>query len=202
MLRVTGHCAGNSPVTGEFPHKWQVMRKMFPSDDVINAFQERHRISCESEIWYWCFQPVQIHIYDQDIQRHMESLGPIELKLIKGVSCKVNLFNLVTSSNVTGPLWRESTDHRFRWERSLMKLVPVQEQVAISNTTVFSYFQANSQIWVYAFSHHSEIGQWSDNINLKSRDFETLWALMINRLIEYWDGLLLLDCQQVLFTPS
>ena len=34
-LRITGLCAGNSPVTGEFPHKWPVTRKMFTSDDVI-----------------------------------------------------------------------------------------------------------------------------------------------------------------------
>ena len=32
---VTGLCAGNSPVTGEFPHKGPVTRKMFPFDDVI-----------------------------------------------------------------------------------------------------------------------------------------------------------------------
>ena len=29
-LRVTCLCAGNSPVTGEFLHKWPVTRKMFP----------------------------------------------------------------------------------------------------------------------------------------------------------------------------
>ena len=34
-LRVTGHCAGNSPWTGEFPAQWRVTRKMFPFDDVI-----------------------------------------------------------------------------------------------------------------------------------------------------------------------
>ena len=34
-LRVTGLCAGNSPVTGEFPAQGPVMRKMFPFDDVI-----------------------------------------------------------------------------------------------------------------------------------------------------------------------
>ena len=34
-LRVTGLCAGNSQVTGEFPNKWPVTRKMFPIDDVI-----------------------------------------------------------------------------------------------------------------------------------------------------------------------
>ena len=34
-LRVTGLCAGNSPGTGEFPHKWPVTRIMFPLDDVI-----------------------------------------------------------------------------------------------------------------------------------------------------------------------
>ena len=32
---VTGLRAENSPVTGEFPHKWPVTRKMFPFDDVI-----------------------------------------------------------------------------------------------------------------------------------------------------------------------
>ena len=37
-LRVTGLCAGNSPVTGEFPAQWPVTRKMFPFDDVIMAF--------------------------------------------------------------------------------------------------------------------------------------------------------------------
>ena len=34
-LRVTSLCARNSPVTGEFPHKWPVARKMFPFDNVM-----------------------------------------------------------------------------------------------------------------------------------------------------------------------
>ena len=34
-LRVTGLCEGNLPVTGGFPHKGPVMRKMFQFDDVI-----------------------------------------------------------------------------------------------------------------------------------------------------------------------
>ena len=34
-LHVTGLCEGNSPMTGEFPHKGPVTRKMFPFDDVI-----------------------------------------------------------------------------------------------------------------------------------------------------------------------
>ena len=34
-LRATGLCEGNSPVTGEFPHKGPATRKMFPFDDVI-----------------------------------------------------------------------------------------------------------------------------------------------------------------------
>ena len=34
-LRVTGLCEGNSPVTGEFPHKGPVTRKRVPFDDVI-----------------------------------------------------------------------------------------------------------------------------------------------------------------------
>ena len=34
-LRITGLCVGNSPVTGEFPEKSSLTRKMFPFDDVI-----------------------------------------------------------------------------------------------------------------------------------------------------------------------
>ena len=34
-LRVTGLCEGNSPVTGEFPHKGPVTRRMFPVDDIF-----------------------------------------------------------------------------------------------------------------------------------------------------------------------
>ena len=34
-LRVTGHCAGNSPGPVNSPHKGPVTRKMFPFDDVI-----------------------------------------------------------------------------------------------------------------------------------------------------------------------
>ena len=44
-LRFTGLCEGNSPVTGEFPHKRPVTRKMFPFDDVIKchfAFTSRY----------------------------------------------------------------------------------------------------------------------------------------------------------------
>ena len=33
-LRFSGLCGGNSPVTGEFPHKEPVTRKMLPLDDV------------------------------------------------------------------------------------------------------------------------------------------------------------------------
>ena len=34
-LRTTSLCAGNSPITGEFPAQRAVTRKMFPFDDVI-----------------------------------------------------------------------------------------------------------------------------------------------------------------------
>ena len=42
-LRATGLCAGNSPVTGEFPAQWPVTRKMFPFDDVFMSLRlSRH----------------------------------------------------------------------------------------------------------------------------------------------------------------
>ena len=49
-LRVTGHCVGNSPVTGEFPAQVVsnlVTRKMFPFDDVIIIYGNvLSRVSC------------------------------------------------------------------------------------------------------------------------------------------------------------
>ena len=53
-LRVTGLCEGNSPVTGEFPIKGPVTRKMFPFDDVImftiNSIKYAHDF-CRA-LWY------------------------------------------------------------------------------------------------------------------------------------------------------
>ena len=52
-LRVTGLCAGNSPVTGEFPHKRPVTRKMFPFDDVIMIRQTSHHYTVRyAAPWY------------------------------------------------------------------------------------------------------------------------------------------------------
>ena len=50
-LRVTGLCAGNSPGTGEFPHKWPVARKMFSFDDVIMLY-------CHLNIALWWYSVV------------------------------------------------------------------------------------------------------------------------------------------------
>ena len=43
-LRVIGLCEGNSPVTGEFPTKGPVTRKMFPFDDVIMNHESEYPI--------------------------------------------------------------------------------------------------------------------------------------------------------------
>ena len=47
-LRVTSLCGENSPMTGEFSHKWPVTRKMFPFDDVIMK-----KISWKKLIAFW-----------------------------------------------------------------------------------------------------------------------------------------------------
>ena len=46
-LRVTGLCAGNSPGTGESPHKWPVTRKRFPFDDVIRINTHESIMNCK-----------------------------------------------------------------------------------------------------------------------------------------------------------
>ena len=54
-LRVTGLCAGNSPVTDEFPHKWPVTRKMLPFDDV--TMQWCHSRVCHPGGHHWDYYP-------------------------------------------------------------------------------------------------------------------------------------------------
>ena len=57
-LCVTGLCVRNSPVTGEFPHKWPVTRKIFPLDYIIivavNGQEAQLDIragKCDNMIW-------------------------------------------------------------------------------------------------------------------------------------------------------
>ena len=51
-LRITGLCAGNSPVRPvNSPHKWPVKRKMFPFDDVIILFKYYFTL-CRVLMWF------------------------------------------------------------------------------------------------------------------------------------------------------
>ena len=58
-LRVTDLLAENSPVTGEFPHKRTVTRKMFPFDDVIMewtilaSYSDRWTSVWNYDQWYY-----------------------------------------------------------------------------------------------------------------------------------------------------
>ena len=56
-LRVTGLCAGNSPVTSEFPAKEPVTRKMFPFDDVIMSPAP----DCRYALFLLWYHPGHIH---------------------------------------------------------------------------------------------------------------------------------------------
>ena len=53
-LRVTGLCAGNSPVTGEFPTQRPVTRKTFPFDDIIMKCVEWERAEVSSKCLGGC----------------------------------------------------------------------------------------------------------------------------------------------------
>ena len=46
-LRATGLCVGNSPGPVNSPHKWPVMRKMFPFDDVIMEDFRKKPTGCD-----------------------------------------------------------------------------------------------------------------------------------------------------------
>ena len=73
-LRVTGLCARNSLVTGEFPHKRPVTRKMFPFDDVImNSLFRRtineHQFRATGSLWRNVFP------FDDVIMLHLVAPG-------------------------------------------------------------------------------------------------------------------------------
>ena len=64
--RLIGLCEGNSPVTGDSPHKGPVTRKMFPFDDVISHGKMDQLDLCLC--WFWPFDlfitiKALIHIY-------------------------------------------------------------------------------------------------------------------------------------------
>ena len=50
-LRVTGLCAGNSPVPVNSQHKWPVTRKKFPFDDVILGHLKCRGYHMASLLW-------------------------------------------------------------------------------------------------------------------------------------------------------
>ena len=64
-LRVIGLCEGNSPVTGEFPHKGPVTRKMFRFDDVIMN-------SMESSYQRVFYSPQREEIYSNFSKSHLK----------------------------------------------------------------------------------------------------------------------------------
>ena len=70
-LRVTGFCAGNSPVAGEFPHKGPVTRKMFPFDDFIMM-----RPWCK----FWQYAPFELVQGDVSIERHRLTTIDVPIK--------------------------------------------------------------------------------------------------------------------------
>ena len=82
MLRVTGLCAGNSPVTGEL-HKWPVTRKMFPFDDVIIFCIKDDMIShnwepCIYYTWAYIFSYLIWHI---DHREHQHIWSPCRVSI-------------------------------------------------------------------------------------------------------------------------
>ena len=55
-------CAGNSPVTGEFPYKRPVTRKMFPFDDIMNQMSLSSTVFC-TRIWLFAHLSKDMSLY-------------------------------------------------------------------------------------------------------------------------------------------
>ena len=132
-LRVTGLCAGNSPVNS--PYKWPATRKMFPFDDVIMNFGTCHNLYAVMT-WQlqnpkesvWCHQTVLLWHLQTFIVRNLQKPTSILkfflkflyidylLKKRNRLNCitAITLISIMTSSNgnifqVTGHLCGEFT---------------------------------------------------------------------------------------------
>ena len=77
-LRVTGLCAGNSPGPVNSPHKWPVMRKICPFDDIIMALHfmnhELHQLSGKSD---WLHTDTVTHTSAADVTLTYKSTSDI-----------------------------------------------------------------------------------------------------------------------------
>ena len=82
-LHVTRLCEGNSPMTGEFPHKGPVTRKMFPFDDVI--------------MWWFTLIPFAswflLPALPLNYALSCSENGLVPQERIKTISVKINLFS-------------------------------------------------------------------------------------------------------------
>ena len=112
-------CAGNSPMTVNYPHKGPVTRKMFPFDDVIvqtntfttqgNSIQtwDQEQLPCLDNLGSWNRSVLY--------QKHLLSVWH---KHRAHWSLCMPVINMVTSLNgnifrVTGSLWELRTGHRW-----------------------------------------------------------------------------------------
>ena len=82
-LRITGLCAGNSQLTGEFPHKGPVMRKMFPFDDIIllQYYLEFIRTGDISVVHWTLSYVLLLHGYQNWIGRILQWVNIIHSKM-------------------------------------------------------------------------------------------------------------------------
>ena len=118
-LRVSGLCAGNSPVTGEFPAQRASTRKMFPIDDVIMWFIIGSLLGAVN------YKPLPTPLLTQifvnpDLCRHMASLVHNELIAV----ALSRLTNSATTKKISCLLWSQQCACRWlsNWATHLQVL--------------------------------------------------------------------------------
>ena len=69
-LRVTGLCAGKSPVTGEFPAQMARTRKMLPFDDVIISHLGKNVTQTWMQYQQGSYELTTLLIEEHDLYNH------------------------------------------------------------------------------------------------------------------------------------
>ena len=84
-LCITGLCAWNSPVTGEFPHKWPVMLKMLPFDDVI-------MLNYNPSLWWPSIKPTWRHCRNWIISGSDDMHTPDTIRIFVHLEYKIYIY--------------------------------------------------------------------------------------------------------------
>ena len=213
-LRVAGLCAGNSPVTLEFPAQRASNAEKIPFDDVIMVDQNLAVLTKTSN------RLQKLNVWQPFIRVNLEnfSCGGVTYYLVILQYTRANFLNWIQIHDSADYNISVMIDNLSPWPNNFplqgfpssksWQATRAPSQYPKRRLTVRSRKVSEPRDWYFKLSYRFEIWQAhrqqccrsacqiserSDNSKHKSRGFETLRDLTKRRLFGYWDGSLNLN---------